>query len=243
MELTLYRGDKIDNQLTQPGIYRGNGLTTKAFYGGGDPAYIDKMGLLETIRIHINPKSPTDFLQYNKSGYLSFTTDVNRALFWASDKGNPIDKVTDDYTETRYIFKAVVPTSDMTLIADGIFEYKFSCNTNLKTANAPDPGFVTWSYRQNICHICRGQDKTHSLILIDTVTFLEKHKNMTTYDGAFRNASEDMEWLLLPNDPLGTHTSARIHRADFWKVHHLRLRSELPRDPFLFQELGQIIEP
>ena len=49
--MQLFRGDKIFNHLTQPGLYRNNGLRTKSFGSGCNPYNIELLGLLETIRI------------------------------------------------------------------------------------------------------------------------------------------------------------------------------------------------
>jgi len=242
MNLILYRGDTIYNKRTQPGIYRGNGLTSKAFFGGSDPAYIQKIGLLDTIRIHINPVGIAHKHIYDTSAYLSFSENINRALYWASNKkADLLEEVKDDYTETRYIFTAIIPRLDLVPLSNAIYEYRFACNTNLKTSNAPDPGFITWSLRYNKCSICQGNEKNHSILLIDTVNFLETHRHLSTFDGAYGNAVEDSEWLLLSNDPLEKFQSARIQRANFWSVNHYRLKTEQPRNPNLFSELGQIV--
>ncbi len=242
MNLTLYRGDKFFNKKTEPGIYRGNGLTSKAFYGKSDPAYISKEGFKETIKMHVNPISIRDQAIYDVTAYLSFTENIDRALFWAGDKGIQLTEVGDDYTETRYVFTAIILKADLIPLADSIYEFRFACNTKLKKANAPDPlGINSYVLQYNTCPLCNGVAKVHSIILVDTVNFLERYKHTTEYDGAYYNAMEDSEWLLLPNDPLGSYQSARIPRSDFWTAKHYRLVSEPPRDSYLKQELGIVI--
>ncbi len=245
MNLTLFRGDKIFNDKTQPGLYRGNGLTSKAFFGNGDPGYIDKQGFEETIRIHVNPLSIKDRQVYDISAYLSFSTMKDRAVYWGSDKTMNLSEVHEDYTETRYIFTATIPKAELIHLADAFYEVKYNCNRFLKKSNGPDPGFITASLQSNVCPHCVNGYQRHSLILIDTVSFLEKHKHLVNYDGAYKNACEDNEWLLLPNDPMGPSgkfQSARIQRADFWSAKHYRLTTEAPRDLYKYGELGQIFD-
>lgn len=238
MNFQLFRGDNYLNQETKPGLYRGNGLTSKAFYGNNDPAYIDKKGLLETIRMHVKPIGKQDEAIYNVTGFLSFTKEFDRALEWASGLKAGLIAVADDYTETRYVFTATFHEPELLEIGDGIYEFKYSCNRTLKKADNPD-FLTTYALQHNICELCRNQEKAHSLILIDTVRFLARYKNLGKYEAAYSNASRDSEWLLLPNDLLGQQfKSARIQRADFWSAKHYRLSNEMPRDSMYFIKFG-----
>lgn len=241
MVFELFRGDNYLNDKTNPGIYRGNGLTSKAFWGNDDPAYINKNGLLETIRQHITPHSKQDYAAYDVTGFLSFSEDKQKALEWASGKKSGLIEVSDDYHETRYVFTVSFNEDEMTEIHNSIFEFKYACNRHLKKANSPDPhGISSYALQHNVCELCHNKEKEHSLILIDTVKFLEKHKHLSRFEGAHTNASADKEWLLLPNDPLGKFKSARIQRADFWFATHYRLQSEPPRDSTYFSKNGYI---
>ncbi len=239
MNLQLFRGDNYLNTATIPGIYKGNGLTSKAFFGAGDPAYIDKIGLLETMRMHIKPSGKVETSVYDATAYLSFTEDKNKALEWASGKLPGLIKVPDDYMETRYVFTFDMPDIDILPVAENIYEYRFACNRLLKRSNVPDPlGITSYALQYNVCPLCNNTNKVHSIFLVDTVSFLKQHIHLARYEGAYNNACRDKEWLVLPNDPLVQFRSSRIQRADFWTATHYRLSTEQPRDPQYFSKLG-----
>lgn len=240
MNLTLFRGDSILNRRTEPGLYRGNGLRSKAF-GKANPMNIMKNGLLEAIRIHVNHTGAFEEALYNLTGYLSFSQDKGRAFVWAGGDAVNMISVGNDYTETRYIFDVNILLSDLREVADSVFEYLYPCNTKLVAGNSSDPLNVLSAAMQNtVCHVCNNTEKVHSLLLIDAVGFLRKHRGMANYRDAYDNSVRDREWLLWPNDSLGSQQSARIPRANFWSAEHYRLSTEAPRDPKLFSQLGYL---
>lgn len=228
--MKLYRGDNICNKLTEPRLYRFDGLRTKAF-GKGDPAYIEKKGLLETIRQHINPdpNSIEDKSLYDTTPFISFSSKTIRAFYWLTDKNKfKVDECLVDFSETRYLFEINIPDNELINVGNGIYSFKFLCNPKLKTANSPDPIFssaLPLMYGVIDCPICEKKYKVHEIILIDVVTFLQKFKEMEKFKGAYELAEEDGEWLLLPFDRMPDKSGSRfnrIPRADFWKVKHFK---------------------
>jgi len=239
MNLVLFRGDNFLNKRTNPGLYRGNGLTSKAF-GKSNPADIMKKGLLEAIRIHINPTGLERPL-YDLTGYLSFSEDKNRAYSWAGGNISNMIAVGNDYTETRYIFTVTIPMLKLKKVADSIYEYRFPCNNKLVAGNSFDPyNMISIAVQNTVCHICHNVDDSHSILLVDTVSFLNRQKHIPNYTEAYDNSLRDREWLLWPNDPLGSQHSARIQRADFWSAEHYRLLTEPPRDPRYFSKIVNV---
>ena len=95
----LYRGD-TGGLGTFCEIYRTEGLLTKEI-NGGDPAYVDRNGLLESVRAHVKPANISEQTFKERSKFFSFTSHRDRALFYAS-QGNP-NRLTpsENYLETR----------------------------------------------------------------------------------------------------------------------------------------------
>lgn len=237
--MILYRGDFVYNTLTSPGRFRFDGITTKSF-GKGDPKYIEKNGLLNTIQAHIAPKTIKDNSYYNVTDFLSFSTNLKRAQYWAANKNtlllNPCDK---EYSETRYLFSLTINDEELqTLsITDGIYIFNYQCNPKLKKGNSPNP-IESAIIRRDYCEICNLKEKSHSLILIDSVKYLTQFPNAQNCQDALSFAKTDEEWLILPFDPITNGRSSRIHRADFWNVELFNVVGE-QRDPYAFQILGQ----
>lgn len=227
--MKFYRGDNICNKLTEPNLYRFDGLRTKAF-GKGDPAYIEKKGLLETMRQHINPKqnSIEDKSLYDTTPFISFSSNIDRAFYWLTDKKRfEIEECLVDFSETKYLFELDIPDSELMNVGNGIYSFKFTCNPKLKTSNFLDPIFssaLPFMYGVTDCPICKIQDKVHEIILIDTIAFLHQFKDREKFEGAYRLAQEDNEWLLLPFDTMDKNGFKfnRIPRANFWKVKHFK---------------------
>ena len=230
--MKFYRGDNICNKLTEPNLYRFDGLRTKAF-GKGDPAYIEKHGLLDTIRQHINPdkKSNEDQNLYNTTPFISFSTNIDRAFYWLTDKNRfEIEKCKIDFSETRYLFECEIPDSEVIEKGKGIYSFNFICNPSLKTSNFLDPildSALPFMYGTTECPICNMSYKFHEIILIDTKVFLHQYKEKEKYKGAHILAEEDKEWLILPFDTMDKNGFKynRIPRADFWKVKHFDLKT------------------
>ena len=254
--MKLFRGDKISNLGTKPGWYRSEGLRSKAFGGGGDPTYIRREKLIESIRKHVkpNPSDESDKRYYSMSDYLSFSTSRDRSIFWGTDK-NKLNLIScNEYDETRYLFTLDIDDNKLSQVESGIFTYLFNCNLSLKTANNIDPSKVNANDLLNgtdqntesllatvfankaqneSCTICGNGKYQHQIILINSYDYLLKNKNNSKYDGAIKFAKQDDEWLVFPVDTLeGGHgfPSARIPRADFWSAEHYRVEGELRED-------------
>ena len=238
--MKLYRGDFIDNDLTVPGRFRSEGLTTKTFVKG-DPAYIEKNGLEKSIRQHVSPKSQSDKAYYNLTDFLSFSGDRKRGLYWASDRDTlTLTPSAEDYHETRYLITAEIAEEELIPVPgdDSIFIYNYQCNPQLKMPNSP--AFMdAFGQNRNGCGVCNLKGKFHSILLINSANYLKQYKEHQNFQQALDYAIADNEWLLLPNDPMGIHRSARIHRADFWSVELFNADGEV-RDPYKYQMLGQI---
>lgn len=223
--MRLYRGDNIFNKLTQPQIYRFDGLRTKAF-GQGDPAYIKKNGLIDCIRKHVKPESNIDKDFYNKTDFISFTTDINRAMYWLSDQNKIVlEECLTDFHETRYLFEFSLQDSELVELEKGVYSFRYRCNPSLKTANSPSAIFsatLHLMYGVNQCPICNCTLPNHEIILIDTEVYLLEHAKEEKYNGAIAFSQADKEWLIWPSDPIDNTVFkfARIPRADFWSVKH-----------------------
>ena len=237
--MILYRGDFVYNTLTSPGRFRCDGITAKSF-GKGDPKYIEKNDLLKTIQQHIAPKTIEDKGYYNVTDFLSFSTNFKRAQYWATNKNtlilNPCD---EEYSETRYLFTLTINDNELRplSITHGMYIYSYQCNPSLKKGNSPNP-IESAIIRKDSCEICNVNGKFHSVILIDSVKYLTQFPNARNSYDALTLAKADEEWLILPNDPMTSGRSCRIHRANFWNVEIFNVIGE-QRNPYEFQILGQ----
>lgn len=227
--MQLFRGDNIFNKDTEPGLYRNNGLRTKAFGSNCNPENIELLGLLETIRQHVKPENNTDTEYYNVTDFLSFSEKSERALFWCRDKDRLMLEKADNYNETRYLFTLTIDDNYIIEFGNGIYSYAFNCNPKLKSFDSgeePHMSALRFTYSNEICPICENQHKTHRILLINSYEYLTKNARQAKYDGAIEFAENDNEWLVLPFDPLGIHRSSRIPRADFWIAEHYKVIGE-----------------
>jgi hypothetical protein len=226
--MILYRGDNINNRLTNPKIYRYDGIRSKAF-GKGDPAYIQRIGLTETIRQHIKPETKNDKEFYDKTDFISFSRNIERSMFWLKEK-DTVDVVecNVNYEETRYLFLMDIPENELIEFGQGIYSFKFKCNPKLKRANSNDIIFnsaLTLTHGYNECKICNISEPSHEIILINTIRYLEHNIKGEKFAGALNFASVDEEWLVLPFDSIEMNESikcSRIPRAEFWTVKHYK---------------------
>ena len=227
--LHLYRGDSIYNKKTQPGLYRGNGLTSAAFGGGGDPMNIEKKGLLETVKEHIDHIKGYEREYYSITDYISFSENWDTAKCWAADRNpNNLIPCLEPYQETRYIFHLKIPKSEIKEISTGVWEFHFACNKNLKTANNSKDILTTYALTYHDCPVCNSVLKAHSIILVQTTLFIPNLKD-DKYKRAKKLSDKNDEWLILPNDldhHVFKHRTTRIPRADFWIAEHYNLDGE-----------------
>lgn len=227
--MELFRGDKIHNGKTKPGLYRGNGLRSKSFGSGTNPANIEVIGLLETIRKHIKPTG-ADFQYYDVTDYLSFSKNQERAYYWCSDMGTITLERCREYEETRYIFKMTLEDVFIQELCNGIYLYHYACNPGLQTSdsNSEHRLILESIFSYKVCPQCRNENRNHSMILINSYEYLKCHINHEGYDGAIKFAQQDEEWLVLPYDNFEdtNFRKARIPRADFWAVEHFKVFGE-----------------
>ena len=238
----LFRGDFFGNS-TKPERYRNSGLLTKQM-NSGDPAYIEKNGLLRSIEEHIAPIDKNNF--YNKSCYLSFSSERQISEYYCSYGKIEELKKCEDHTETHYIFVMHIDKCQLIKRDDlnGIYSFTYDCNVNLKSPDSPNP--LDLSAQKKECEFClESKTKKHSFILINAVQYLETNKHLCKDDNSLSNAKRDFEWLVFPTDYLYSSKgyASRIPRSDFWNIEHYYLKSEGKRDRNkLFEISGVIFE-
>lgn len=234
----LYRGDSISKNPSL-GIYRSAGLLT-GLSNGGNPAYVDKNGVLESVRAHVKANNVTEEFFQTHSHFFSLTENKNTARYYASFKCPNELIASDDYSETRYIFTlhtaGIVPIERQ----KGLYSLKYSCDPSLIRSDnrlSPDLLFDPLTAMINLkgnknCEGCNNGRLSHHLLLIDVVTFLEAVPSTARFADSLVNAKKDSEWLVMPIDyiPHLYGNSARIPRSQIWFAEHYRLRSESPRD-------------
>lgn len=231
--LSLYRGDYFENEKSKPFRYYSEGITSSAFGAGGDPNNIERISFLETIKQHIDHLKAFEKEYFKITDYVSFSDTEETAKKWAagltSEKLVPFDV---PYQETRYVFKLNIPVNDLNRISEGVWEYNFACNKDLKDGYQADDCFKTYALRARDCPVCGGITKAHRLVLVSTLAFLSDRKGDDRFDRANILALKNSEWLILPYDLIDhKHRATRIPRADFWTVNHYILENEDPRDP------------
>jgi len=237
---TLFRGDRFGNP-TKPELYRTNGLLTKQI-NSGDPAYIQKNGLLKSIEDHISPINKNNF--YNSSYFLSFTDERQIADFYCSY--GQIDNLQkcDNHFETNYIFTFRLDRCQLIKRDDlnGIYSFTYSCDTNLIEPDSPHP--FDLSAHEKVCEYCRESDsKKHSFVLINAFIFLYRNRKFCRDENSLSNAKRDHEWLIFPTDYILRLQgySSRIPRSSIWEVEHYYLASKGKRDMYKIFEMGGII--
>lgn len=221
--MILYRGDNFFNEYTDPGRFRTDGIRSKAF-GKGDPAYIQREGLIESLLCHINPNhlNPKEKSYYDTTDFISFSESYDRALYWLKDRGKiTLERNVIPYTETRYLFSINIDMSKAIKYSEGLYYYEYKCNMTLKTPNAPDFYSIlqTQLIINNGCEVCQNQSSIHRLILINSEEYLNTYKSNSKKPKALIFAKKDQEWLLLPFDEIAYgFKHARIPRSDIWSV-------------------------
>ena len=228
----LFRGDRSGNQ-TKPELYRTEGLFTKLI-NGGNPAYISEAGLIEAIRVHIDPRTLDKTTLQSQSSFLSFSSDRQRALHFASD-GNPQELIScKEYTERRYLFSLNIALCKLIKqYGNEVYLVGYDCNYEIIRPNALTIPDIIAS-RSVRCEFCKDGKEDHRLLLFDVVNFLEKYPSNAkggVIEKVLEKARLDYEWLVLPVDyipRLGY--SARIPPSLIWQAEHFRLHTEQPKD-------------
>jgi len=219
--MKLYRGDKIFNKKTNPGIYRNNGIRSKAFGSGASPENIELQGMLQSIRRHVKPSAKEDIQYYDVTDFISFSENEERAKYWCSDRDTLILTECRDFNETRYIFAMDIPNSELEGHGKGIYSFRYKCNPVLKGSDVDNPvneAVIKFAAGNEKCPHCFLPEHYHLLILINSFEYLISYPEHERIKGAIEFAKADEEWLLLPCDKIGIHRTTRIPRADFWNV-------------------------
>lgn len=244
--LHLYRGDDLTNERTKPAIYRSEGIVSGAFGGGGNPKEIERRGFLKSIKQHIDHLKDFEINYYRISDYISFSESEEIAKRWASrNKPNDLVPTAEPYSETRYIFKLSIPLNELKLIANGVYEFCFACNKNLKTPfklNEFDPLEVithTWALQYADCPVCNSFQKNHSIIVINPLLAFDRQKEEKEFKRSLKLAEKNSEWIILPNDIIDNgFRGSRIQPADFWGMHGYKMAGEEARNPFTLPYKG-----
>jgi hypothetical protein len=237
--IKLYRGDEIANQRTKPARYRSEGMLSGAFGSGGDPVTVERIGLLETVKRHIDHIKEYEKAYYAISDYISFSESKERAKAWAA-RLKPADLITcsEPYLETRYVFEMVFDTKDLIKLEEGVWEYRFTCNPALKSpyVKSDDPIksiALDYALKYPVCVVCDLRFKNHSLIIIQPEKILPADPGDDTYARAIKLAAKNAEWLILPNDIINFgFRGTRIPPANFWCARGYILKGETARDPY-----------
>lgn len=239
----LFRGDKINNG-TLAEKYRSAGLLTKSI-NGGNPAYIQRAGLLSAIRGHVKPSNIDEEIFQKKSLFFSFSSNRDVALYYASDR-KPNDLLhCEPYREHRYLFTFTSLSCNVRNCDKGIFLLTYEHDLTLEDGDSTfDKSVMTQRMESGFarCEICENGN-LHQLVLIDVVSFLKTHPKCGINEQALSNAKRDFEWLIMPAD-----YHARLHgnsaclpRSRSWGAEHFRLRSETLRNPEMFSIPGMDI--
>jgi hypothetical protein len=170
----LFRGDsdKLNKRLLKS-TFKSELFMTNLISGGiGREIFSNTIGQL--LNRHIATG-------WDKTHFLSFSTDEQRAFYYGSD-GKPFDDV---YYETENWDFAVLTFDTTLLIQDSIKEV--------------DAGI----YSAKFIPTCKEFLPTFKVILIDAVSHLKSIASKSNIDmkTAIANADNDKEWLILPVSP------------------------------------------
>ena len=233
-----------------PERYRSCGIISKLI-NGGDPAYVNRNGLIKSIQAHINPLTKEEKKFLSKSEFISFTEEKKIAkkhcLYDKIQKKYLSDDLIEceEYYETRYIFSLDISERIPLSREEGIFLLEYTCNTQKRKSDGLNEGVIEFQVESkwSQCKVCERNEK-HRMYIINCVRFLENHKNFCLNEGAFINAKDDKEWLILPRDfykDLRGYSSM-IPVSNIWKAKHYFLKNEGKRNPYQFGIQGTIID-
>lgn len=185
-----------------------HGLYTKLLQSG-DPAYITKKGIYQSVKNHVSPTNEEELKFYNTSHFLSFSECKNKAKWYASDKDEDPDCEGKEYPERRYIFTLDLSRVQIKSFHKYIFDIFYSC------------------YNGN-CETCQGRKNSHQILILDVVSILKENPSYQTDKQALASAEQDKEWLVLPFDykPELFGHSAKILPSNFWTVEFFGYYSE-----------------
>jgi len=204
--------------------FRSCGILTK-LADGGNPAYIETVGMLEAVCAHVAWDTPEQEWFMEHSGFASFTESYDRAMHYARGPGGnglvKSGRLDHEAVIFRFDISRRVPGSGV-----GFYLLKYHCDDSLREPDfqedidlARDFGGLAGG-----CEFCEYAKKTHLLFLINVVEFLQHKPNQARGARALESARADQEWLLLPLDYLERlrGDSARIPRSTIWSYETFR---------------------
>jgi hypothetical protein len=196
----LYRGDKKGN-ATMPEKYN-YGLYTKLLQRG-DPAYISRKGIYQSVKNHVLPKSEEELQFYLRSHFLSFSESKEIAKWYASDKDIDEDCEAKEYPEKRYIFTFDFSRVQAKQFRKNIYDIPYSCFNSS-------------------CEICQSRKDSHHLLILDVFSILKENPTYLTNEQALASAKRDKEWLVLPFDYRADlyGCEGTIPCSNIWSVEH-----------------------
>jgi hypothetical protein len=225
-EITLFRADNKNNK-TMPEEFCTSGLWTKQI-NGGDSLALEKYGWLKNIKAHIRPGKKLEKDLYHKSCFLSFTTKEDRAFEYLKGRQNRSYAPTQSLIKANgYIFIAKIKLADLIPKEKGVYEYNYFCNLKRDTKLVQQlPIEEALRIHLTSCKVCDQKQKTHSMILINSIEYLQEfYPNDPSLKKAIEFAEEDGEWLLMPTDPFEIGRTSQIPPSNFWSC-ELYLRDE-----------------
>jgi hypothetical protein len=174
----LFRGDSDQyNKRLLKSTFKSDLFMTNLISGGnGREIFSNTIGQL--LNRHIATG-------WDKTHFLSFTTDKQRALYYGSD-GKPFEDVFDESKNWDF---AVLTFDTTLLIQDRIKEVEAGI------------------YSAQFIPSCNEFLPTYKVILIDAVSHLKSIASKSNIDlkTAIANADNDKEWLILPASPFNHH--------------------------------------
>jgi hypothetical protein len=165
---------------------------------GGNPAYINEVGLLAAVRAHVLPRTPQQEHFMNTSAFASFSEDRDVALRYARGREARRLKPWSTWEEDAVVFEMDV--HERTPEGPGIYVLKYPCDDDLRR---PDDAERAEIYRDGLpggCEFCLDGKRPHTLLLVNVAERLLAEPRASRDPKALENAQRDREWLLLPMD-------------------------------------------
>ena len=173
----LYRGDRDSLNTRKLKNTVGSGLLLTNLCSGGDGKKIFNQTLAASINTHVS-------IGWDKTHFLSFSEDEERALYYATGNFNDYEEVYD----LKGAWDFVLLTFDTGRLTDASIE-------EVKSG----------LYKANFIPSCKEFQPSFPTYLIDVSKHLKSLSAHTAIDlrKAIANAEQDKEWLVLPAFPFG----------------------------------------
>lgn len=185
-KLILYRGEMIKFcKLRRRNLLRevhNIGLFSK-LANGGDPYGIIKEGYANRLQIHIGKT-------WDKTHFLSFSQDVNRAIHFSKGKDDPA--ALGNITADGFRFPSEQSSWEHTICI--LVKLEIS-KDQIRPLCLPYEGVYNLGYNEDF----------NNALIIDAVVFLNSlptEERLPSFDNILRSANTDSEWIILPTDPL-----------------------------------------